>query len=172
MPSQPLISAFLLQMVIAMLVTIWCFLNRSPTSQTCHQHKLSLTSVSNIVVIVGISDLLTGSMSKEFSLDDVQDRWWCWFGIGSPISQKVLIFEMIYLRWNRVRSIFQTTRSLYFIKVLHTLQVFSYKQLDLKFKIIVRRVARCRNWITALLRYKSGIKSLQMWLFQIELLRV
>ena len=76
MPSQPLISAFLLQLVIAMLVT----------SQICHQHKLSLTSVSNIVVIVGISDLLTGSMFKEFSLDDVQDRprplmvlVWDWF---------------------------------------------------------------------------------------------
>ena len=56
--------------------------------------------------------------------------------------------------------------------VMHISQVFSFKQLDLKFKIIVRRVARCRNWITALLRYKSGVKSVQMWLFQIELLRV
>ena len=141
MPSQPLISAFLLQMVIAMLVTIWCFLNRSPTSQTCHQHKLSLTSVSNIVVTVAISDFLTGSMLIILST--------CFVKLDS-FSKKVRPCKL----------------------VLHTLQVFSYKQLDLKFKIIVRRVARCRNWITALLRYKSGIKSLQMWLFQIELLRV
>ena len=70
-PVNLLSLLFLLQFVILMLVTIWWLLNRSLTSQTCHRHKVSVTSVSNIVAI---SDLLTGSMFQEFSLDDVQGR--------------------------------------------------------------------------------------------------